>query len=166
MENLKRKNDSNPYVVFTCAKCHQYLYVKKTQIVKKCLRCRKTHQVKIILDKGEIVYGISNAVNRIKELQNSFGNAQFSTETEFRVALKKNLKKYNLYTDTDYEKVFSNLLNTLSSKYREFPLYMIQLMAKDYQIPSLELKILIKKAIKEKSLILSKKKSYYRYNTP
>lgn len=165
MEDATWKKDINPYVIFICTKCHQYLYAKTTQKTKKCLRCRKTYKVILILNNGERVYGISNAIKRVKELQNALGASQFSTENEFSICSKIKAKKDLSRAGDEYESLFIDLLKELSSKYKEFPFYMMELMAQECHIPPMELKILIRKFVKEKKLILiSKKTHYYLFN--
>ena len=66
------KRDKKPYLVFKCKKCHQYSYVKINQKTKKCLRCGRTHQVRLIIPTGEIVYGITAALELVKEKQSKF----------------------------------------------------------------------------------------------
>jgi hypothetical protein len=70
MEKGKWKRDETPYLIFQCSKCQQYSYVKTTQKTKKCLRCNHTHQVQHLLGKGEIVKGMTAAVERVIILQN------------------------------------------------------------------------------------------------
>jgi len=150
MEQKRWEKDKTPYVVFICTKCQQYSYMKTTQKTKKCLRCGRIYQVKKVLDKGEIVYGITEAVNKMKHQQNSLGDAQFSTENEFILysgpeALSDKLTSKK---NKDYTVLFQTLLNSLASTYKKFPAYMIEILAQDYGIPPLELKLLIRRFIK------------------
>ncbi len=164
MEQKKWEKDQTPYVVFICTRCKQYSYVKTTQKTKKCLRCGRTHQVKNILDKGEIVNGMTKAVNKVKQLQNSLGEAQFSTENEFIVSFNNQIIKKApkpLEKMEDYEEKFQQCLTKLSSNYSRFPLHLIEILAQDYEIPPSELKLLIKKSIKNGILQSTKKKSYF-----
>ena len=165
MEQKRWEKDQTPYVVFICTKCQQYSYVKTTQKAKKCLRCGRTHQVKNILDKGEIVYGMTEAVNKVKQLQNSLGQAQFSTENEFIVYLNNQIIQKvpkPLERLEDYEERFQQCLKKLSSKYSRFPLYLIEIIAQDYEIPPSEISLLINKSIKNGILqSTEKEKSYF-----
>ncbi|MFX0026843.1 MAG: DUF1922 domain-containing protein [Candidatus Hermodarchaeota archaeon] len=165
MEQKKWEKDQTPYVIFVCSKCKQYSYVRITQKTKRCLRCGRTHQVKSILDKGEIVYGMTEAVNKVKQLQNFLGEAQFSTENEFIVSLNNEIIEKipkPLKRTVDFEEKFQKCLIELSLKYRRFPLHLINIMAQDYGIPSSELKLLIKKSIKNGILqTTGKEKSYF-----
>lgn len=165
MEQKKWEKNQTPYVVFNCTKCKQHSYVKTTQKTKKCLRCGRIHQVKNILDKGEIVYGMTEAVNKVKQLQNSLGEAQFSTENEFIMSLNNQIIQKApkpLERMEDYEEKFQHCLTKLSSKYSRFPLHLIEIMAQDYEIPPSELSLLINKSIK-KGILQSteKEKSYF-----
>lgn len=159
MEDVTWKKDTTLYVVFICGRCHQYLYVKTTQKTKKCLRCRRTYQVRLIQNKGEIIHGISNVVKRVKKLENTLGVSQFTTKTEFSIYSEDKAKKDLSQVSNQHEWLFLDLLKTLSLKYREFPVYMIELMAQDYNIPPRELKILIRNFLKEKKLILNDEKT-------
>ena len=165
MEQKKWEKDQTPYLVFICTKCQQYSYVKTTQKTKKCLRCGRNHQVKNILDKEEIVYGMTEAVNKVKQLQNSLGEAQFSTENEFIVSLDNQITQKApkpLERMEDYEEKFQQCLTKLSSKFRKFPLHLIEIMAQDYEIPPLEIRLLINKSIKNGILqFTEKEKSYF-----
>jgi len=165
MEQKKWEKDQTPYVVFICTKCQQYSYVKTTQKTKKCLRCGRTHQVKNILDKGEVVYGMTEAVNKVIQLQNSLGEAQFSTENEFIVSLNNQIIQKApkpLERMEDYEEKFQQCLTKLSSKYSRFPLHLMEIMAQNYEIPPSELKLLINKSLKNGILqSTGKEKSYF-----
>ena len=144
MEHKKWEKDSTPYLVFTCSKCKQYSYVKTTQKTKKCLRCGRTHQVKNILDKGEIVNGMSKAVNKVKELQNSLGKAQFSSEKEFVLHF---LKRFNSEESKNPYVLFQNVLEKLIAKYKKVPCYMVEILAQEYGIPASEIRLLALKYI-------------------
>lgn len=164
MEHKKWEKDSTPYLIFKCTKCQQYSYVKTAQKTKKCLRCGRTHQVKNILDKGEIVYGMTEAVNNVKQLQNSLGEAQFSSEKEFILHSKTKVvsDKFISEENKDFTVLFQNLLSTLAAKYNKFPYYMIELLAPEYGIPASEIKILIRESIKIGTLkYIRKEKTYF-----
>ena len=105
MEEIAFKKDETPYLVFTCKKCRQYSYVKTTQETKKCLRCGRTHQVKDILNLGEIVYGMTAAVETVKQKQNELAIPEFRSEGDFVVATnnKKNKRKVPSDRDRDYD---------------------------------------------------------------
>lgn len=169
MEHIKWKKDETPYLIYSCIQCQQYFYVKTTQKTKKCQRCRRIHKVKKILLKGKIVYGITTAVKRVKELQNTKGDPQFSTENEFAVFInnRSDFKQYNTLSmnNENYEERFHVLLTNLSLKYKEFPLYMIEIIANDYDIPQVKLKLLLRNFIKKGILFPGiKRKTYYRYS--
>ena len=70
IEEIAWKKDETPYIVFSCSKCKQFTYTKTTQKLKKCVRCGRTHIVANIEEQGEIVYGISKAVELVKIKQN------------------------------------------------------------------------------------------------
>jgi len=52
------------------SKCKQYLYVKTSQKAKRCLRCGQYHKISSIINSGEIVKGLSEAVDAVKTRQN------------------------------------------------------------------------------------------------
>jgi hypothetical protein len=159
MEHPKWEKDMTPYLVFSCTKCKQYSYVKTTQKTKKCLRCGRTHQVKKILNKGQIVEGITSAMNKLKELQNKINGASFQVDYEFKVVAKS--VSVPKHIEKSLEEKFSLLLDTLSSQYHHFPKYMIQLLASEYHISKEEIPLLIRKSIREGKLSKDKL-DYYR----
>jgi len=79
MEEGALKKDQNPYLLFACSKCKQYLYVKTTQKTKKCLRCGRQHKVSSIINSGEIVRGITKAVEMVQFRQNELAIIELGT---------------------------------------------------------------------------------------
>ncbi|MFX0032553.1 MAG: DUF1922 domain-containing protein [Candidatus Hodarchaeota archaeon] len=158
MEHMRWKKDTTPYLIFACMKCQQYIYMKTTQKSKKCLRCGRSHQVKLIQERGEVVYGISKAVDRVKELQNNLGQVKLSAEKEFAIISRKKIQEIS--SNESLDNTFHALLKNLSAKYNEFPLYLIKIMAEDYQIPCSEIDLLIKRFIKERILISLKNRNF------
>lgn len=158
MEHKKWEKDSTPYLVFTCSKCKQYSYVKTTQKTKKCLRCGRTHQVKNVLDKGEIVNGMTKAVNKVKERQNSLGEAQFSSEKEF--VLQSLVKMVNKKSEEikDSNLLFQKSLEKMVAKYKKVPYYIIEILAQEYGIPVSEIKLLALKYIGRDKIYFSLEK--------
>ena len=176
MEDIAFKKDESPYVVFTCKKCRQYSYVKTTQKTKKCLRCGRTHQVKDILGFGEVVYGMTAAVEAVKQKQTELTIPEFRSEGDFVVATNKlptrtlvKKSKTKVQSDNDknndkninFEELFSEHLLELSKLYGKFPRYMIEIMADNYGIPALELKLLIKSFKKQGILTVLKNEDFY-----
>ena len=84
MEEATFKKDENPYLIFECTKCKQFMYVKTTQKGKKCLRCGRTHTVSKIINSGEIVNGMTTAVEEVKKKQNEFGISALGHTPELR----------------------------------------------------------------------------------
>lgn len=169
MNELGFTKDTTPYLVFKCNKCKQYSYVKVTQKTKKCLRCGHSHQVKLIINSGMIVNGMTAAVNRVKELQNQLGDPQFRTESEFIMAPRireqssqLHKKSRMIYNDgaENYLEAFNVLLRDLSHRYSSFPLYLIEAMASDYKIPLSVLKDLIFRGITNKILVKDNNNHY------
>jgi len=176
MEETAFKKDETPYLVFTCKKCRQYSYVKTTQKTKKCLRCGRTHQVKDILGLGEIVYGMTAAVDTVKQNQTELATPEFRSEGDFVVAtnrfpnrtpVKKIKKKVLSDKDSDknvnfdFKEQFSEVLLELSRLYGKFPRYMLEIMADNYGIPAVELKLLIKSFKKQGILTVLKNEDFY-----
>jgi len=174
MDDLIWKKDENPYVVFKCAKCKQYIYVKTIQKTKKCLRCGRSYQVNKILKEGEVLKGIVNAMNRVKQKQNDLAleetgaNPDLRAINDFFVAgndtsidrtsaasRKKGLKD-------DYDQSFNQLLVRLSKLYHEFPEYLIKILGEEFEIPDSELKLLIRRFVNKKNLI-PLNNNYYKY---
>jgi hypothetical protein len=180
MEDIAFKKDESPYLVFTCKKCQQYSYVKTTQKTKKCLRCGRTHQVKDILGLGEVVYGMTAAVETVKQKQTELSIPEFRSEGDFVVAtnkfptrtpVKKSKSKVLLDKDkdkdSDNEKIkdfkerFCEVLLELSKMYGKFPKYLIEIMADNYGIPAVELKLLINNFKKQGVLTVLKNENFY-----
>jgi hypothetical protein len=176
MEEIAFKRDETPYLVFTCKKCRQYSYVKTTQKTKKCLRCGRTHQVKNLLSLGEIIYGMTAAVEVVKQKQTELATPEFRSEGDFVVATTKTptqtpakKSKRKVLSDSerdsdnkkDFEEPFSEVLLELSKLYGKFPKYLLEIMADNYGIPALELKLLIKSFKKQGILTVLKNENYY-----
>jgi hypothetical protein len=174
MEEIAFKKDETPYLVFVCKKCRQYSYVKTVQKTKKCLRCGRTHQVKDILNLGEIVSGMTEAVNTVKRKQTELAIPEFRSKGDFVVAtnkfstrtpIKKSKRKVLSDKDSDknidYKEQFIEILIELSKLYGKFPKYMLEIMAENYGIPALELKFLIKSFKKQDILTVLKNENFY-----
>ena len=182
MEEIAFKKDESPYLVFTCKKCRQYSYVKTTQKTKKCLRCGRTHQVKDILGFGEVVYGMTAAVETVKQKQTELSIPEFRSEGDFVVAtnkfptrtpVKKSKSKDLLdkdknknkdsdkINDMDFIERFCEVLLELSKLYGKFPKYVIEIMADNYGIPAVELKLLINNFKKQGVLTVLKNENFY-----
>jgi len=161
MEDVKWKRDETPYLIFKCKKCQQFSYVKTTQKTKKCLRCGQLHRVSQILTDENIVNGMTNAVNRVKHMQNEFGfkklkgEPDFISEGGFKIASSKS-RIHNLgfpeSKDDEEEQLYDSfifMLKDLSKMYRTFPKYVIEIMSENENIPQSELTNLIRRALKE-----------------
>jgi len=152
--------------------------VKTTQKSKKCLRCNKTHQVERILKNGEIIRGMTTAMERVKSLQNELArtelgkNADFISERGFYITQKTSnnpasqstckvkLSKQAIEGEIDYYVAFLEVLRELDADYKKFPHYLIKILAEDKGIPPSELSSLIRKAFRE-GLLIKKKDLYY-----
>ena len=169
MEDVTIKKDETPYLIFACKKCKEYSYVKTSQKNKKCLRCGRSHQVRNILKYGMVVYGMTEAVNAVKRKQSELALPNFRSGSDFVVAMfsvalpKSKIKVVkNGDQEIDYKQKFTEMLFELSKLHKRFPKYMIEIMSKDYGIPAIELKTLIRNA--KKSGMLIKNDDYYYYS--
>lgn len=169
MEGEGWKRDQNPYVIFTCSKCKQYLYVKTTQKTKKCLRCGRQHKVSSIINSGEIVKGITKAVEMVKTRQNDLAIKELGNAPEFRAVddYVVRSRKIEGITETnttqdksDLASKFKEMIHEISGSYTKFPFYVLEIMAENYAIPLLELRFLVKDSLKEGFLILLEDNSY------
>jgi hypothetical protein len=154
MDAAPFRKDETPYLIFKCTKCRQFMYVKTTQKGKKCLRCGKTHSVSKILDTGEIVDGMTTAVEAVKQKQNEFGISELGHAPELRAlddfkvagppSQNKNVEQNE--GDNDQEEEFSEqftlMLKEIASTYKSFPGYVIEVMADNFMIPHSQLKFL------------------------
>jgi len=169
LEESALKKDTTPYLVFACKKCQQFSYVKTSQKTKKCLRCGRSHQVKSLLNEGEIVSGMSLAVNTVKQKQNEIAIPEFRSQNDFIINTKNTLNNINNFSSTkckngnepDNDPKFEALLLELAKLYEKFPIYMIEIMAEDSGISSQEIPLLIKKFKKTGFLTLSKDEEFY-----
>lgn len=162
MEDKTWERDRTPYILFACEKCHQYTYVKSTQNSKKCVRCGYTHKVNKIRYQGEIVNGISRAVELVKQKQNEIAIKELGSEPEFRTSgdfiVTGKIKSQKIIVnndsgDVDYLDRFKQMLSNISETHNLFPYYIIEIMAENYGIPQTEVKLLTRKLQKQGYLI-------------
>ncbi|MFX0167311.1 MAG: DUF1922 domain-containing protein [Candidatus Hodarchaeota archaeon] len=167
-EETTWKKDETPYLIFQCAKCKQYLYTKTTQKGKKCLRCGRNHTVSIILNSGEIVNGMSAAVEMVKKRQNELGKKELGHSPELRafgdftVAVKKSEDRIRDGDGSSEDTIrqFEKMLKEIYSTYKKFPLYIIEIIADNYGIPASELEVLTRSFQKKGILIRLNDNSY------
>lgn len=172
MEESTFKKDENPYLIFECTKCKQYMYVKTTQKGKKCLRCGRTHTVSKILHSGEIVNGMTTAVEEVKRKQNDFGVSvlghapELRTFGDFKASRSSTQNKefeliaINKEQEEEFSEQFTRMLKEISSSYKKFPGYVFEVMADNYMIPHSQLKFLKKQFQKKGILVKLDDKSY------
>ncbi|MFW9873345.1 MAG: DUF1922 domain-containing protein [Candidatus Thorarchaeota archaeon] len=161
MEEATWKKDDTPYLIFQCVNCKQYQYVKTTQKGKKCLRCGRNHSISRILNNGEIVNGMTAAVEMVKKRQIEFGKKELGYSPEFRAfgdftVTVKNSEKRRVMEKEDSEEMsvkFKRMLQEIYSTYKKFPLYIIEIMAEDYGISDAKLKYLTKRFQKKGILV-------------
>jgi len=125
------------------------------------VRCGHLHIVSKILTNGEIVKGISTAVETVKRKQDEFALNELGTYPQFRalndikidkmIKLQQNMPEQK-NEDENYAK-FKKLLIELSDLYREFPFYVIEIMAEKYEIPNSEVKLLTRNFLNQGILI-------------
>ncbi|MFW9880565.1 MAG: hypothetical protein ACFFG0_46445 [Candidatus Thorarchaeota archaeon] len=155
-------------MIFQCVNCKQYQYVKTTQKGKKCLRCGWNHSISRILNSGEIVNGITAAVEMVKKRQDEFGKKELGYSPEFRAfgdftVAVKNSEVRRVGEEEDSEEMhikFKRMLQEIYSTYKKFPLYIIEIMAENYGILDAELKYLIKRFQKKGFLVQVDDESY------
>jgi len=168
MEDVGWKRDETPYLIFNCSKCKQFSYVKTTQRTKECLRCGRQHKVSNIINSGEIVKGMTTAVETVKTRQNELAikdlgkNPELRASDEFTVVSSPKKKpNFDTIQDTnDLISKFEKMLHEISDSYTEFPFYVFEIMAENFGIPLSELKILIKNFLKKGFLIGLKDKFF------
>ena len=174
MEEFGFKKDETPYIIFTCSKCKQYMYVKTTQKIKKCLRCGRHRKVATIINSGEIVNGMTDAVNRVKQRQAEFGLKERGNIPEFRltgdfklsgkIKSKTVIVKKNVEIEEDLSLRFKQMLSEISRLHSRFPYYIITLMTEDYNIPNNELKMLFDSYLK-RGILLQVEDNLYEMRT-
>lgn len=169
MEEIAFKKDKTPYLVFACRNCQQFSYVKTSQKTKKCLRCGRSHQVKNVILEGEIVRGITLAVNTVKRKQNELAVPEFRSQSDFVIDTKNIRNKNYLFSlskdksdiEPEITHKFEELLLELNYLYGKFPVYMIEIIAEDSGISSQELSFLIKSFKKKGFLIPVNEEEFY-----
>jgi len=167
MEEESWKKDETPYLVFPCSKCANFMYVKTIKKNKKCLRCGRSHTVENVRNSGEIVEGMTEAVDRVKLKQHELALIELKREPNFQTTNgfqihQTSLKVVNNTQEDDIlSKKFKDLLSELSLIHDEFPLYVIEIGADKYNIPSSELKLLILNFLK-KGILISKENKIFK----
>ena len=167
MEENIFKKDETPYLIFACRKCQQFAYVKTTQKTKKCLRCGRTHHVSS-LSEGEIVYGMTAAVDTVKKKQSELAVPEFRSGRDFVVATNSITRPksgvnalINKDQEFDYKGKFNEILIELSRLYGKFPKYLLEIMAENCGIPSQDLNNLITEFNKKGILTLLRDEDFY-----
>jgi len=160
MEEAEWKKDETPYLIFRCNKCKRYLYVKTIQKSKKCLQCGRMHKVSTILKSGEIIDGLTDAIKAVKDRQNDLalkerGNIpEFRGSQDFTIVRKQKVEGYKTNVGGgELTEKFKRMLIEISKTYKEFPNYIIEVMADNYGIPESEIKVLTRYFLKEGFLI-------------
>ena len=172
MEEATFKKDTTPYLIFECSKCKQFMYVKITQKGKKCLRCGRAHVVSKLVVLGEIVYGMTAAVEEVKRKQNDFSLTELGHDPELRAFTDFKVSGFTPQSEEceqtrsdreqeeDFSDQFTKMLREIKSTYKTFPNYVLEVMADNYMIPHSTLKSLINQFQKKGILIKSKDNSY------
>ncbi len=167
MEEEGWKKDETPYLVFACSQCHQYMYVKVIKKNKKCLRCGRSHTVSRVKESGEIVLGMTAAVDNVKQKQHGLAlkelkrSPNFQTVDGFRVVHKEPEIKPTAKSNNSEN--FKKILSELHDSYKKFPLYMIEFMAEKNKIPQSDIKSLIREFRRKKILIKSESPEYFLF---
>jgi len=169
MEEIAFEKDKTPYLVFVCNKCQQFSYVKISKKSKKCLRCGRTHLVENIQSGGELVYGMTLAVDAVKRKQNELAVPEFRSQNDFVINTNNVKNKREIFsfsegikgTEPENTLKFKMLLLKLSELYGKFPKYMIEIMAENDGIQSQDLPKLITEFKKKGFLTLLKDEDFY-----
>jgi hypothetical protein len=145
--------------------------VKTTQKTKKCLRCNHIHKVQNLLRKSEIVKGMTEAVERVKMLQNELAQKELGRSPDLVSERGFSLVKTNDFIQTSVNRsiyahiiegaednytLFLEMLVKINARYKKFPRYLIDIMAKSSGIPLSEIPSLIRKALREERLFQKK----------
>ena len=96
--------DDSPYLLFKCHKCMQYLYVKIKQKTKKCLRCGLTHKVANVMNRGEIINGLFNVIEKMKTRQHEIAKNELGIKPEFNSFHEFKIKKSQEVSNYSYTK--------------------------------------------------------------
>ena len=119
------------------------------------------------MGKGEIVKGMTAALNRVKELQNQLGgNPKLASQDGFSIASSGASTSFSqpqeneIKNEDDLYPAFLSLLIELSKSYKEFPYHLIELMADDKGISKSKIHSLVRKALRENAL--TQKNSMFR----
>ena len=161
MKEIAWKRDETPYLVFACDNCKQYTYANTTRKTKKCARCRHLNVIENVIENGELVNGISIAVEMVKLRQNELAIKELGTSPEFRtpddfkisISIENDFAKNEKESVNEYRAKFNKVLKELYELYKEFPFYLIELNAEKYEIPLSEVKLLVRSYQKEGKLI-------------
>ena len=120
-----------------------------------------------LIGSGEIVNGISVAVERVKEKQNELAIKELGAPPEFRsfndFNVATSIKSSRIGEDQEedvYICKFKKMLIKLAEMYKELPFYVIEIMADNYNIPSSEVKILTR-FFQKKGILIQKANSNY-----
>jgi hypothetical protein len=132
------------------------------------MRCNRTHQVQTLLGSGEIVKGMTAAVERVKVLQNELAEKELGRspglvsskgfslpqKNDFIQASGKHTENDHIIKGEDeYYPAFLEMLGKLKTSYDKFPRYLIDIMAESVGIPLSELPSLIRKALRKKIIV-------------
>jgi len=120
------------------------------------------------LNDGEIVYGMTSAVDTVKKKQSEFAVPEFRSSSDFIVTtnnIARPKSRVNALRshdqESDYKGKFNEMLMELSKLYRKFPKYLLEIMAENYGIPHSELSMLINEFKKNEILIVVKDADFY-----
>jgi len=133
----------------------------------------RVHQVAKLPGDTEIVYGMSKAIDAVKQRQNALailetghtpdlrGNSDFHVASYSIEHLEPHKKPLNSDgIDIDYAEAFKALLKDLFLKFNRFPGYMILMMTPDYHIPEPEVPILLS-TFTQKGYLIALQNNYY-----
>lgn len=159
MEEVRWQKDETPYLVFSCLKCRQFMYVKTIKKNKICLRCGRSHNVSLVERSGEFVKGMTAAVDMVKQKQHGIaleeldGTLNFQTVDGFRIIHEE--PEFKSTVAGNLTEGFKKMLIELHNSHKEFPLYMIEFMAEKHNILQSDTELLTREFRRKKILIKS-----------
>ncbi len=161
------KKDNTPYFIFSCFKCKNYSLVKTTQKGKKCLRCGHYHHVSQLESNSEVVKGATAARMKLIEKQNFLAKKELGSDPDliaeggFSVSngYKENQISNNQKQARSSFDIFNKLLLKLDFKFKQFPEYVIYMIAEEQGIPRGKVKKMIDRCMREH--ILEKQDALY-----
>jgi hypothetical protein len=126
----------------------------------------RTHRVANLPGPTEVIYGLTNAIDAVKDRQHTLaiqetGHAPaLKNDIEFRVETCSAKPSYVAKTflgvdnsEDEYVEEFKILIQDLFTKFKRFPRYMIHIVSTEYHIPDSEIPLLLSRFTHNGTLI-------------